>query len=94
MSTVYRIVGRGHRLTLKRAQAIAKGLGGRISGRKANRRQLELPEGFIQLYRTGKTAWNEFERYGMNTFAALAWADALEGQGMTVLSEHDEGFYR
>lgn len=95
MSVAYRIAGRGARLTLPRIRRIAKELGGRIDPAnppRASERVLVLPTGFLHLYRTGRTAWNEFIRYGGNWQAEDEWVSELQLAGFEVLSEHDEGY--
>lgn len=60
----------------------------------ATHRVVHLPQGYVHVYKTGKVAWNLFERFGGNGDAADQWCEYLAACGYSTLSEHDEGFFR
>lgn len=96
MSTSYRVVGRGHRLTEAKIRKLAEENGGSVIKEdhvQAGLIVVQLGSGCIHIYRTGMTAWNSFERFGNNYAAADEWQDILASAGMLTLSEHEEGYF-
>lgn len=98
MSTAFRLVGSGVRLSLPKIRKLAAQAKGRVmvpvnEVKPDDHMLLQLPVGYLHLYRTGKAAWNAFERYGGNGDAADLWIECLNAAGYSVLSEHDEGYF-
>lgn len=99
MSTVFRVVGTGKWLSLKRIKRLAKENGGSVryhdrkEDRSENSRLLALPSGYLHLYKTGKKSWNEFERFGGNVEATDEWLATLFEEGIDCTSEYDDDFF-
>lgn len=94
MSTDYRITGRGTRLTMKRLTELVEELGGSVQMRGKSACASIGDAGFLHFYNVGVDAWNEWTRYGESYPAADAWEEKLAEAGRSVLSEHDEKFWR
>lgn len=93
MSTSYRIAGRGARLTEKAIRQIATEEGWTVeiaayNGSPVENLTVAGPFGWVHFHQTGKTAWNTFERFGLNDAGPVV--EALEGRCYTVYSEHED----
>lgn len=100
MSTSYRIAGQGARLTERTLRRIVEEAGGTVEDR-SDPSPFSGPWRELAAVLDGNYVWfqcsphgtcNTFERYGANDADPLV--DLLEDHGFSVLSEHDEGFFR
>jgi len=95
MSTVFRVAGQGKKLTREKIFELVKKHKGRVNEDPSVQAGLiivELVSGYVHVYRTGRVAWNSFERFGDNHSAAHDWRAILAKAGIPTLSEYDEGF--
>jgi hypothetical protein len=89
MSTLFRIMGRGKRLTESSIKRLIEIAGWSLSIRK-DKIIVNTPTGYIHVYKTGSQSYNQFERFGMNN--PLSFIYLLQRHGYEVCSEHDKIF--
>lgn len=91
MSTTYTVHGQGRRLTLAELKSAGCTIELPLVGGTENDNWaiVQQPSGFyLHFYRTGKTAWNLFERFGGND---TTWMCTYLGErGYSVTTEHGE----
>jgi hypothetical protein len=93
MSTSYRIAGRGRKFTklaLIRL-SIEKDWTWK-DNKKAQTIVVKTHGGYVHLYKTGRTAYNAFERFGLND--PNEFMVGLVDCGYAIYSEHDVNFWR
>lgn len=92
MSTSFRIGGRGKKLTrnILRKMAVDKGWTITKTARNVSTLILKTPGGYLHVYKTGRTAYNAFERFGGNN--PMMFVTALIDAGYHVYDEYHDNF--